>query len=143
MIYELPAGNSRLDEMRQRMAECPELSLLKTYLLNGFPPTSPSWEIAAYRNVVDDIIEADGLLLKDGKIIVYDRSYIVGACATCCASRRQQPPEPLMPRPVPSFPWRKYELISSRMTSGTICWSWIISRSFRLSCCCRINQHRR
>ena len=30
----------------------------------------------------------------------------VGSCTTCCASRRQQP-EPLMPHPVPSFPWEK------------------------------------
>jgi len=31
----------------------------------------------------------------------------VGACATCCAHRRPQPPETLMPHPVPSFPWQK------------------------------------
>jgi hypothetical protein len=31
----------------------------------------------------------------------------VGACATCCAHRRPQSPETLMPHPVPSFPWQK------------------------------------
>jgi len=32
---------------------------------------------------------------------------IVGACATCSAHRRQQPPETLMPHPVPSRPFEK------------------------------------
>jgi hypothetical protein len=31
----------------------------------------------------------------------------VGACSTCCANRRHQPPEPLLPHPVPSYPWEK------------------------------------
>ena len=31
----------------------------------------------------------------------------VGACATCCANRRQQPPETLLPHPVPLYPWQK------------------------------------
>jgi hypothetical protein len=90
-----------------------------------------------------DIIDADGLLLKSGRIIVpvsmrpamlaliheghlgAEKSKArarhtlwwpgmakmidatVDACATCCAHRRQQPPEPLMPHPVPSYPWEK------------------------------------
>jgi len=32
---------------------------------------------------------------------------VVGACATCSAHRRQQPPETLMPHPVPSRPFEK------------------------------------
>ncbi len=143
LLYELPASNSRLDEIRQQTASCPELSQLRSFLLNGFPDRSPSWEITAYRDVAIEIMEADGLLLRSGRIIVpvsmrpamlaliheghlgAEKSkararqslwwpgmarmidVTVGACATCCANRRQQPPETLLPHPVPLYPWQK------------------------------------
>jgi hypothetical protein len=143
LIYELPASNSRLDEIRRQIVVCPELSQLRSCLVNSFPAKAPSAEMAVYRKVATDIIDADGLLLKNGRIIVpvsmrpamlaliheghlgAEKSKArarhtlwwpgmakmidatVGACATCCAHRRQQPPEPLMPHPVPSYPWEK------------------------------------
>jgi hypothetical protein len=143
LLYELPASNARLDEIRQQTASCPELSQLRSYLLNGFPDKSPSWEITAYRDVAIEIMAVDGLLLKSGRINVpvsmrpamlaliheghlgAEKSkararqtlwwpgmarmidVTVGACATCCANRRQQPPETLLPHPVPLYPWQK------------------------------------
>jgi hypothetical protein len=70
LVYELPASNSRLDEIRRQIVECPELSQLRSCLVNGFPVKAPSVEMAAYRKVATDIIDADGLLLKNGRIIV-------------------------------------------------------------------------
>jgi hypothetical protein len=70
LIYELPASNSRLEEIRRQTATCPVLTRLRTFLRDGFPDKSPSWELAAYRHVSTNIIGADGLLLKDDKIII-------------------------------------------------------------------------
>jgi hypothetical protein len=70
LIYELPASNSRLEEIRRQTATCPVLSRLRTFLRDGFPDKSPSWELAAYRHVSTNIIDADGLLLMDNKIII-------------------------------------------------------------------------
>jgi hypothetical protein len=143
LIYELPASNSRLEEIRRQTATCPVLSRLRTFLRDGFPDKSPSWELAAYRHVSTNIIDADGLLLMDNKIIIpvdmrqamlaliHERHLgvekskalarqtlcwpgmsgmiegTVTSCAACCANRHQQSAEPLLPHPVPFFPWEK------------------------------------
>jgi hypothetical protein len=64
LLYKLPASYSRLDEIRCKTAVCPELSQVKACLVRGFPERSPSWELAVYREVAADIIDADGVLLK-------------------------------------------------------------------------------
>jgi hypothetical protein len=70
LIYELPASNSRLEDIRRQTATCPVLSRLTTFLRDRFPDKSSSWELAAYRHVSTNIIDADGLLLMDNKIII-------------------------------------------------------------------------
>jgi hypothetical protein len=70
LLCELPASYSRLKEIRRKTAVCPELSKVKAYLLKGFPQRSPSWKLAVYRKVALDIIDADGVLLKDGRILI-------------------------------------------------------------------------
>jgi hypothetical protein len=143
LIYELPASNSRLEEIRRQTATCPVLTHLRTFLRDGFPDKSPSWELAAYRHVSTNIIDADGLLLMDNKIIIpvdmrpamlaliheghlgVEQSKALArqtlrwpgmsrmiegtlsSCAACCANRHQQSAEPLIPHPVPFFPWEK------------------------------------
>ena len=143
LLYELPASNRKIDEFRTETAACPELSRVRQYLRDGFPVKLSSWQITAYTKIAADIIDADGILLHNDRIIVplsmresmlrlvheghlgveKTKSFarqavwwpgmsrmiadIVGACSTCSAHRRQQPPETLMPHPVPSHPFEK------------------------------------
>jgi hypothetical protein len=70
LIYDLPASHNRLDEIRMQTVNCPELSQLRSCLVKGFAVKSSSIEMATYRKVATDIIDADGILLKNGRIIV-------------------------------------------------------------------------
>jgi RNase H-like domain found in reverse transcriptase/Reverse transcriptase (RNA-dependent DNA polymerase)/Integrase zinc binding domain/Retroviral aspartyl protease len=143
MLYELPASNRKLDEFRTETAACPELSRVRQYLREGFPVKSSSWQMTAYSKIASDIIDADGILLHNDRIIVpvslresmlklvheghlgveKSKSFartaiwwpgmsrmiadVTGTCATCCAYRRQQPTETLMPHPVPNHAFEK------------------------------------
>ena len=49
LVYDIPASNSRLEEIRKETTACPKLSRLKTALRDGFRNKAPSWQIAAYR----------------------------------------------------------------------------------------------
>jgi len=70
LLYELPASNRKIDEFRAETAACPELSLLRQYLREGFPVKSLSWQITAYGKIAPDIIDADGISVHNDRIIV-------------------------------------------------------------------------
>lgn len=70
VVYHLPASNNRLDEIRQKTAICPELSLVRKFLMEGFPVKCPTLAIAAYKSRVESLIDADGIMLMDGKIVI-------------------------------------------------------------------------
>jgi hypothetical protein len=65
LIYELPASNSRLEEIRRQTATCPVLSRLTILLRDMFPDKSPSWELAAYRHLSTSVVDVDRLLLME------------------------------------------------------------------------------
>ena len=70
LLYALPASNRKIYEFRAETAACPELSRLREHLRDGFPVKSSSWQITAYSKIAPDIIDADGILLHNDRIIV-------------------------------------------------------------------------
>ena len=94
LLCELPASNSKMDEFRADTAACPELSRVLQHLREGFPAKSSSWQITVYSKIASDIIDADGILLHQNRIIV--PLSIRKRCCGCStkvisASRRRSP----------------------------------------------------
>jgi hypothetical protein len=72
LLHDFPASNKRLQEFRVETERDAELSQLKLYIRNGFPPntSSLSWNLKQFQRIASDIYEMDGLLFVHGKIIV-------------------------------------------------------------------------
>jgi len=69
-VYELLASNRKIDEFRTETTACPELSQVHQYLREGFTVKSSSWQITAYSKIAADIVNANGILLHNDRIIV-------------------------------------------------------------------------
>jgi Integrase zinc binding domain len=72
LLHDFPASNKRLQEFRIETEKDAELSQLKLFIRNGFPPntSSLSWSLKQFHKIASEIYEMDGLLFVHGKIII-------------------------------------------------------------------------
>ena len=144
VISQIPITDSKMSEIRKATDADTQLTMLKQYILNGWPdkfhhcPES----IQEYWTFRDELSVESGIILKGTQVVIpkslrestlenihyghmgvekclkrardtvfwprisKDISDMVLNCTVCLERRNSNQKEPLMPHPVPNFPWQ-------------------------------------